>query len=207
VGDIAFLPVEVLLVGVVLERLLTRREKSALAHKLNMVIGVFFGRMGTDLLRDITACSGTLDEVKRKLGVRHDWTRADFVEARRFARDFDCAVDLRGLELVSLRDRLLEQRDFLVRLLENPIVLEHQDFSDLLWSLFHLTEELEVRTDLAQLGPSDAAHLSGDVTRVYRHLLFSWVGYTEHLKSDYPYLFSLVCRVHPLQDNPSPVVV
>jgi hypothetical protein len=172
-----------------------------------MVIGVFFGRMGTDLLRDVTVCSDLADEVRRKLGVRADWDREDFLEARRFARQMDCGVDLSALELVSLRDRLLEHRDFLVRLLENPIVLEHEAFSDLLWSIFHLTEELEARTDLLHLAPSDAAHLSVDVTRVYRHLLVSWVGYTEHLKSDYPYLFSLVCRMHPLQDNPSPVVV
>ena len=32
------------------------------------------------------------------------------------------------------------------------------------------------------------------------------VAYAQHLKRDYPFLFSLVLRTHPLQDRPSAVV-
>ena len=38
-GDIAFLPVEVLLVTVIIHQLLTYREKKATLEKMNMVIG------------------------------------------------------------------------------------------------------------------------------------------------------------------------
>jgi len=31
-----------------------------------------------------------------------------------------------------------------------------------------------------------------------------WLLYVEHLKADYPYLFSLVVRMHPFQEAPSP---
>ena len=46
-GDIAFVPIEVLLVTLILHRLLTSREKRALLNKLNMVIGTFFSEVGT----------------------------------------------------------------------------------------------------------------------------------------------------------------
>ncbi len=42
VGDIAFVPLEVLFVTLIIHRLLTVREKKAKLRKLNMVIGAFF---------------------------------------------------------------------------------------------------------------------------------------------------------------------
>jgi hypothetical protein len=41
-GDIAFLPIEVFLAVVVIERIFTRREKLAIIKKLNMVVGAFY---------------------------------------------------------------------------------------------------------------------------------------------------------------------
>ncbi|MFY9639118.1 MAG: hypothetical protein WAK14_09995, partial [Methanobacterium sp.] len=50
--DLAFLPIEVLLVVLVIETAISQREKSALLEKLNMVIGVFFSEVGTELLSE-----------------------------------------------------------------------------------------------------------------------------------------------------------
>ena len=50
VGNIAFLPIEALIVTFVLHRLLTYREKRARLEKLNMVIGSFFSEAGGWLL-------------------------------------------------------------------------------------------------------------------------------------------------------------
>ena len=50
VGDIAFVPIEVLLVTLIIDRLLGAREKRSMLEKMNMVIGVFFSEIGTDLL-------------------------------------------------------------------------------------------------------------------------------------------------------------
>ena len=71
---------------------------------------------------------------------------------------------------------------------------------------FHLTEELEARKSLADLPEADIRHIAGDIQRVYRHLMVEWLCYVEHLKSNYPYLFSLVTRMHPFQEHPSPMV-
>ena len=45
-GDLAFLPLQVLLVVVIIERLLARREMQAKLEKLNMVLGAFFSELG-----------------------------------------------------------------------------------------------------------------------------------------------------------------
>jgi hypothetical protein len=39
--------------------------------------------------------------------------------------------------------------------------------------------------------------LAGDITRSYRLVLREWVSYMQHLKNNYPYLFSLAMRTNP----------
>ena len=44
-SDIAFVPIEVLLVTLIIHRLLNAREKRAMMKKMNMVVGVFLARL------------------------------------------------------------------------------------------------------------------------------------------------------------------
>ncbi len=56
------------------------------------------------------------------------------------------------------------------------------------------------------LPKSDEAHIGQDIGRAFTALAAEWLDYVQHLKSHYPYLFSLVLRTHPLQENPSATV-
>ena len=51
-GDLAFLPLEVFIVVIVIERILAYRDKQALLSKLNMVVGAFFSEVGNQLIAD-----------------------------------------------------------------------------------------------------------------------------------------------------------
>src|SRR3990172_4625199 len=51
IGDIAFLPIQFLLLTLIVNQLLSRREKRVMLNKLNMVIGAFFSEVGTGLLK------------------------------------------------------------------------------------------------------------------------------------------------------------
>ena len=207
VGDPAFLPLEVFLVVIVIERVLARREKQAIMQKLNMVVGAFFSEVGNELLQRLLGCFEKGNDISRHLAVKQNWTRADFKKAMAFARAIDGEPDCSSIDLYGLKKLLVQKRQFLLALLENPNLLEHERFTDLLWATFHLTEELEVRESLTDIPEADIKHIAGDIQRVYRHLIVEWLSYVEHLKSRYPYLFSLVARTHPFQERPSPVVV
>ena len=50
VADIAFIPMEVFFTSMILERMLERREKEHGKEKLNMLVGVFYAEIGTQLL-------------------------------------------------------------------------------------------------------------------------------------------------------------
>jgi hypothetical protein len=204
---IAFIPLQVLIVGMVIERLIALRDKRSLEHKLNMVIGAFYSEVGSSLLAELlpAVCAGA-PEIKQRLNLRASWKKEDFAEAVRFVRSLNCEVDLTRIDLEALRTHLYAQRTFVLRLLESPNLIEHERFTDLLWALLHLEEELEARPSLTGLSSADEAHLRVDARRAYNALLAGWLQYVEHLKADYPYLFSLVVRTHPFQDTPSPIV-
>ena len=206
VGDLAFLPLEVFLVVIVIERILTRREKQAILQKLNMVIGAFFSEVGNTLLNDLLAYFDNRKEISEHLGVTQSWTSRDFKKAETFAYHLKVDVDCRNVDLEKLKGFLAGKRMFLLTLLENPNLLEHDRFTDLLWAVTHLDEELEARTSLKNLPESDLEHIAIDIQRMYDHLASEWLDYVVHLKSNYPFLFSLVLRTHPFQEEPSPIV-
>jgi hypothetical protein len=207
IGDLAFLPIDVFLVIIVIERLLARRAKAAVLHKLNMVVGAFFSEVGTELLNRLLGCFEKREDIKHRFAVSPDWNHAAFRKAVAFADTMDFEPKYIGINLDELKDFLVGKRQFLLALLENPNVLEHERFTNLLWATFHVAEELEARASIKDLPGSDIEHIAGDIKRVYGHLIAQWLEYVEHLQSEYPYLFSLVSRINPFLESPSPVVV
>jgi hypothetical protein len=204
-GDLAFLPLEVLLVALIVDRILDWREKQAMLSKMNMVVGVFFSEMGTRLLGDLLP-GFDRSQIIAGLGVKPSWNADDFRRATAFADDLKPQADCRAINLDSLKDLLSHERDLMLRLLENPNLLEHERFTDMLWAVSHLAEELEARPQLQDLPKSDEAHIGQDIGRAFTALAAEWLDYVQHLKSHYPYLFSLVLRTHPLQEHPSATV-
>ena len=201
IGDIAFVFFEVLLVTLILHQLLVYREKKAMLKKLNMVIGAFFSEVGTGLMKAFSGFDPQSPKLAEKLIVEKSWSEKDFFKARREIRVYKGTVDVRRGNAEGLRSFLKGKRNFLLTLLENPNLLEHESFTNLLWAVFHLTEELERRKDLGALPVTDYEHLSNDVNRAYKRLLLEWLAYMRHLKRDYPYLFSLAMRTNPFDTN------
>lgn len=197
-GNLAFLPIYVLFVTLMIERVLKEREKEALRQKLNMVIGVFFSEVGKSLLKNGHFFVADGRELAEKARISAVWNRDDFRAFAAWLNRMDLKMDSRLGDLSALREFLAGKRAFLLSLMENPNLLEHDDFTDLLWAVFHLLEELESRSSLAGLPGSDLDHLTGDIKRAHTHLLRQWVAYLEHLKEDYPHLFSLAVRTNPL---------
>lgn len=206
VGDLAFLPLEVLLVGIIIERILNRREKQEKLQKLNMVIGTFFSEMGNFLLRDLLTYFNNREDIAQHLNINAKWTKTHFQSSRNYADHLKIDIDHKSVDLPRLKEFLSGKKEFLLAMLGNPGLLENDRFTDMLWAITHLSEELEARKTLDNLPESDLLHLSGDIQRFYDHLASEWLDYVEHLKSNYPYLFSLTLRTHPFQDNPSALV-
>ena len=206
-AQLGFLPVSVYLVTVVINQLLGRREKEAMLKKLNMVIGSFFSEVGTELLRRISRGMPDAPASRSYLLVGPEWGRSDYQRAHTRLQEDGGAVGGAEMDWEGLRSFLVEKKSFLLSLLANPNLLEHESFTDLLWAVFHLAEELASRKDVSLLPESDHEHLKGDIRRVNVYLSTEWLAYMQHLQADYPYLFSLAVRTNPFNPDAKAEVV
>lgn len=202
----AFMPIEVIFVTLVLDQLLEMREKKERMEKLNMVIGVFLSEVGTRLLSEFSKSDPDIENIRNDLIAGQKWTDERFAETSKRLKNYKHKIEIDRIDLEKLRSFLVKNRGFLVRLLENPILLEHESFTDLLRAVFHLTEELEFRKDFGTLPKSDLMHIKVDIERVYVRLLNTWLEYMKHMKNYHPYLYSLSMRTNPFDVNASPIV-
>ena len=204
--DLAFIPIQVLLVTLILNQLLNVREKQAKLNKLNMVIGTFFSEVGTSLIKSFAAFDQNTEKTRGELLVKGEWTDQQFAAVAKRVSSYDYQIHYAESDLEELKNFLLGKQNFLLGLLANPNLLEHETFTELLWSVFHLSEELAVREGLQHLPPADVNHIAGDIKRAYTILIFEWLAYMKHLKKNYPYLFSFAVRTNPFDPNASPTI-
>ena len=205
-GSIAFVPVEVLLVTLIINGLLNYREKRTRLEKMNMVIGSFFSEVGTLLLTYFSDFDPELAAIRKHLIVTNNWSDEEFVTVSKRLRNYDYKVEIRRIDMEGWKRFLVSKRDFLLRLLENPALLEHETFTELLRAAFHFSEELERREKVTGLSDSDYEHLAVDVNRAYTLLVQQWLDYLKYLKDNYAYLFSLAMRTNPFDQTASPFV-
>jgi hypothetical protein len=205
-GDVAFLPIEVFLVTIVVHQLLTERERRVMLKKLNMVIGAFFSEVGIRLLKGFVAIDTAAADKRERLAAAGSWPERNIKELVRYFKSCDCTPAPTVESFEELKRLLVAERMFLLGLLENPNLLEHESFTEMLWAVFHLTEELEARDDFSRLPASDLKHLEGDIKRAYTAITVEWLWYMDHLRSNYPYLFSLAARTNPFDSSASAIV-
>lgn len=206
VSDLAFVFIEVLLVTVIIHRTLNEREKNIRLEKLNMVIGSFFSELGTRLLTVLSDLDPACGELRARLVMDNGWGRADYARQKKLLPAHAYQVRLGAGELEDLKDMLCRRGEFLLGVLNNPMLLEHELFTDLMRAVFHLSEELSVRPELDGLPEHDMLHLEGDARRAYRLLAAQWLDYMLYLRENYPYLFSLAARLNPFDLAASPVI-
>jgi voltage-gated potassium channel len=196
-------------VGVVanfIEYFVDQRERKLRNEKLNMIIGVFFSEVGINLLKKFSAHDPAIDEIRSALIVANTWSDADFIHAKEALKVHPRTLDSRTIDLRKLNEFLGHHKTFLLSLLENPQMIEHDTFIPLLLGVFHLTEELLLREQLSDLPSSDYEHLSIDINRIYGSLILEWLGYMKHLKETYPHIFSLAVRTNPFDVQASVIV-
>ena len=95
---------------------------------------------------------------------------------------------------------LKDKRKFLLNLLQNPNLLEHESFSETLMSIFHITEELAAR-DLKNLSLEDLNHTKTDIERAYKNLTIQWLNYMNYTKKNYPYFYLFAMKTNPFDEK------
>ena len=90
--EISFLPLEVLLVALIIEKIFSHMEKRNRMEKLNMVIGTFFIEVGTKLLTYLSDLDPELESIRSSLVIEDSWvspSRLDPSWSNRFSISTD----------------------------------------------------------------------------------------------------------------------
>ncbi len=203
--DLIFLPLEVVILTFFLDRILKARERKERLEQINIVISAFFSETGSGALRSLNAVITDIDTVKALVDMKPSWTDKSFNSAASAVKGCPVHAALDALAVQALKNALPAKQD-IVSMFANPNLLEHDTFTDMLWALYHLVDELSSRTDVPTLPKSDIEHLKGDISRAYSLLGYEWVMYMKHLKARYPYLWSLAIRKNPFSEQTSVVV-
>jgi hypothetical protein len=206
VGDLAFLPVEVLLVTLVIHRLLEVRERRQRREKRDMIVGIFFSEFGNRLLGVYARLDTDLGEIQAAVKVTEGWTDAQFDTLCERLSRHPFRVRLATADLPALGTVIASRKDLLIRFFENPLLEDHEEFSEVLRTMIHLSDEIQRREGIPALPESDQVHLSRDISRSYRGLALLWVEYMHGIRGAYPYLFSLAIRTNPFLPDASPLV-
>ncbi|NVM02604.1 MAG: two pore domain potassium channel family protein [Candidatus Helarchaeota archaeon] len=185
------------------EMILSKSEKQTMMKKLNVVIGVFLSEFGAKLLSVLSNYDPTLDKIRSELILEEDWAEEDCLKLRKHLMNYKENIEAEKVDFDYIKTLLSDNKDFLLILLENPILLEHESFNDLMQACFHLYEELVSRTDYSPLTEMDRNNLIVDIKRVYHLLIIQWFEYMKYLKDNYPYLFSYSIRTNPFSKGTS----
>ncbi len=197
VSQLAFLPLYFLFSTIVVDTALVRKDREDRLRKLNVVVGVFFREIGEELFG---LAAGRLQDPQvfaARIRVDSTWKEAEFATARRECEAGTYRFTLTPEAMDGMARLLRSHRDVLLRLMENPSLVEHEGFTELILAVSHLSDEFDRRASLEGLPQADQNHVEGDLRRAFVLLSTQWLSYALHLKKEYPYLYSLILRVGP----------
>ena len=162
--------------------------------------------MGTWLLTYLSDNDPNLHNLRGDLVNIDSWSEDELKRVQDKLESHKYSIQIRTVDIKALHNYLAFKRNFSLRLLENPVLMENESFTNLLRAIFHLTEELELRGDLSSLPDSDLQHIAADIVRAYHLLVMEWMPYIMYLNKNYPYLFSLAMRTNPFDESASVTV-
>ena len=203
---LGFIPVDILVVAFILDEIIEKKEKEAMLEKLDMLMSTFFSEVGNELISQLSAANKYKASTENLKSIKN-WEDKDYKnkldELKNTTIDFQADIALENREefLENLRNLLVNKREFIINLINNPNLLEKEEFTGLINAILHLDEELEHRKDLSLVTDTDFAHLNGDMHRVYNKLVYEWVYYLRYLNKHYPYMITLIIRTNPFDDD------
>lgn len=81
--EVAFIPIQVIIVGLILDKILENKEKEKMMKKLNMVIGLFFSEVGADFVRIVSCHDTNLQNSIDNFKVNSDYSLKDLIEIKK----------------------------------------------------------------------------------------------------------------------------
>lgn len=187
--DLAFVPIQVLFVTIIINRLINMMETRKKIKKINVIISTFFIEAGTSIMKAMSEFNQNNDELCEII-LKDEFTKKNSILIKKRAKEFQFDIYADPQKLEKLASNLNQYREFTLNMLGNDNLLEHDSFTDMLWAVFHVVDELQVRKNFTNLEKSDIEHLSFDIFRAYSSMVSEWINYMSYLHEEYPFLYN-----------------
>jgi hypothetical protein len=194
--DVAFVPVQVAIVTFIINKLLNVMEEQKKNKKINVIISTFFTEAGMSILNTMSEFNRNQADLNKLIKI-NDLKKTNEAQVKGAVESFKCDIYAEPEKLEKLATLLADKKFFMLGLLENSNLLEHDSFTDMIWAVFHVADELQNRGDLGKLPQADISHLSNDILRAYPALIKEWIGYMAYLRDEYPFLYDAARRRSP----------
>ncbi len=194
--DMAFVPVQALIVTLVINKFLNIIESRKKIKKLNVIISLFFTEAGINIMRAMSSFNRNHNKLCEIINIEEIIENKENV-AKKKAGEFEYYFYADPTKLEELEYIMRQNEEFLRSLLINPNLHEHESFTDMLWAVFHVADEIKSRGDLRKLSKDEIEHLSTDLLRAYRAMVVEWTSYIIYLKTEYPFLYTAAIKKNP----------
>jgi hypothetical protein len=195
--DLAFVPVQVAIVTFVINRFLNIIEQQKKNKKINVIISTFFTEVGMQMMTAMSEFNRNHADLSNIIRT-NDLNKNNQKQVRDLVKSYKYEMYADPEKLIELAELLAKRKSFRLSLLENSNLLEHDSFTDMIWAVFHVADELQNRGDLRKLPDADIKHISNDLRRAYPALINEWIGYIVYLRDEYPFLYEAAKKKEPI---------
>ena len=186
--DMAFIPISIAITTVVVGELLDINTKRDSRHKTRMLTSTFFSDIGFELMSMLALVSNIDEAVLHKMN-DDSLSESEKINAIKNSK-ISITADMGIYNIMS--DVIISSKTDILILSSNPMLYDHECFSDLLWELLHLMDEFRLRGNYVKLTEADLAELNVDFAQVLELLLINWVINVKYLKETYPNFYKTV---------------
>ncbi len=188
--DFAFLPISIAIATIIVGDYLSSKERRERAQKTQMIRSAFFSELGSALLQEMVTASGKKHAIREFFEESPIQDRKGLETVQKLIRETEMELQLDRDCYDRINDLIMNNRDNLLIIASNPVILDHEDFTDLIWGIFHLVDERRFRGSFENLSRADLAHLEKDCGEIYQLLLLNWAENILYTKEMYPNYFS-----------------
>jgi hypothetical protein len=199
--DLAFIPIEVIFVSLIIHKAIEDQEKEKIREKTNVLVSVFFSEAGNSLLKALISSDDEIHNLKTIIEDNVHFSPKELKLMKGGLSKHAYKLNLDANDLCDIKVIMASHKNFILTLIQNPHLIEHNGLTDLILAMLHLIEELGARENLKSISTKDIEHLTGDVERVYSRLANEWLSYMGYQKKEYPFLFSFSSRSNPFSDE------
>ncbi|MBQ0079753.1 MAG: hypothetical protein KBS66_07690 [Eubacterium sp.] len=181
--DFAFLPISIALATLVVGYILEERDQRARMQKTRMLTSAFFTDLGRDLLIKLIGVTECTEELAQMMEEEHSGKNT-----LKELEELNIKIHFDKFFVAELKEMLEAHWNVMMVSSSNPMLLDHEEFTDMIWAIFHIRDEMN-RRDIDNLSTGNCRHLEGDAARVMELLLSNWIHHLDYVKAEYPYFY------------------